>query len=148
MRLMLVLLLLLAGCADGTNLTGDSPGPGQGHGDGAGSEGGQADGGGRVCNAAVETMSGRATYVGRSAVEPEMVAPFHEPQTCGDYVAALTPTGGEVNVVNGMIGDTPVMVVGSAPTDGTCVYMLRATSPAKDFARPCAVAVDYSLTVQ
>lgn len=143
-----VLGLLMFGCAEATDASADAPPLGTAH-DGK-ADADAVDAGARACDAAAGTLSGRATYVAGSAAaaDPSAPAPFHDPQTCGQWVAtnegslvqAITVTAGAAS--QGQLA----LVAAAAGADG-CSYTLRLSLPASNANQPCAMTIDYVLVV-
>ncbi len=151
MRLALA-LVLLAGCAEGMSIA-PAPDVGKG-GDGSARDSGAPEVV-RVCDAALETLNGRAKYVAGTAraAEPDAPAAFNEPKTCGEWfygsalMQSIETNPADVTVENGVIGTFPTFMASAAAGPTGCTYVLRFTSPASGFNQPCAITKDYALIV-
>ena len=143
--------LVLAGCADATDvaLRLDGSAPGTGHRQDAGTDTGWAQEGGAdvtapACTAALETLNGRATYVPGSAVAVESQAM----DTCVGIVSGADWSGsGDVTVADGTVGSSSMSLVSGAPDGAACRYILRRTSPVAIGGVECVVSRDYALIV-
>lgn len=148
MRYLLLALVLVGGCAEADDAIAPAPDLGTAH-DGSHETGGDA---GRVCDAAVETLSGTATYVTRSgaALDPTAQTGIAATPTCADWVASREGQHAtQVTVINGKLGDTLTEEVISVEIAQGCMYRLRYTQFAASGStqQPCAFTIDYTIVV-
>lgn len=145
-------LVLLVGCAEGMSVSGPAPDLGPG---GTKPDGGPGDDAVvRVCDAAVETLSGRATYVAGSARAAagweEQPANSVTTKTCGD-VATSTDWSAFMSeslmITAGMVGDVTLDLVSVAAGPDGCVYTLRITKRMPSNVYICMGTFDYVLVV-
>lgn len=146
-------LVFTVGCADAMGVSPPSPDLGQGHGDGASDGGSDTGTNVPMCTAAVETLSGRATYVQGSATATDPGAmPYGQPSgTCAQWVPAHAA---DFNGSLGQLDMGTLVAAGAAlasatPTTGGCAYTVRLSqAPAGGSTiAACAVTLDYVLTV-
>lgn len=145
MRLILMAVFVV-GCADAMGVT-PAPDLGPGHGDGGGADGGAEVA--PVCNAAVEMLSGRATYVMGSAMAADPTAMASAGETCGAWAAGvnLDAIYTDLTVTAGKVGANALVLVGAASIAGGCTYTLALTTPAPPTLASCLVARNYVLVV-
>lgn len=161
MRTIGLLLLVAVGCGDVTAEMMD--GGGAGNSGAAGASGAAGTGGGamggaggapsRVCDAALETLTGTATYVMGSlaASEPAAPVPGQTGITCEMWARDSgfeRSVATEITVTAGAVSGDQLAKVSSGEAGGVCVYKLRRSVPASTpTVRPCAVTLDYVLLV-
>jgi hypothetical protein len=149
-------LVLLVGCAEGMTVAvdappGDAPLPPPPH-DARARDAGAPDAP-PACSAAVETLSGRATYIAGSiaVTTPAAEAPGFGGLTCmawldgSGFEAGVVATG-PVDVAAGTIFSRQADLVSATPGVG-CSYRLRVLFVGGSMQMPCDNTRDYLLTV-
>jgi hypothetical protein len=154
MRYLVLAFVAFLGCAEAENARAMAPPLGPAHDGSADTIGDAVSDAGRACEAAVETLSGRATYVQGSARAADPGAPsvVVANQTCADYVRQFdASSAASVTVASGQVGKLAAALEAAIATDQGCAYTLRVISPPwNESMQPpnyCAISRDYVLVV-